>query len=77
MLQELKIIPSLNKLKTVLTMPLGVFLLNTFKLLFTDYKLGIFLLTYLVSVQFFAAYLLFKAGALEKMVTEYEKGMYK
>jgi len=76
-LQERKIIPSNNMLKTVLSISLGIYLFGTINLIISDLKLGIILVINLFFIQFLSAYILFKTGDLEKLITEYENGIYK
>lgn len=76
-LQEQKIVPSLNMLKMILSIPLGIYLLELIRLTFFDLKYGIILIAYLILIQFLSAFILFKTGDLEKLVNEYEKGIYK
>ena len=76
-LQERKIIPSVNILKTILTIPLGIYIFKIISFTFLDFKYGITLAVYLILIQFLSAFILFKTGDLEKLVFEYEKGIYK
>lgn len=76
LLQERKIIPSINLLKTTLTIPLGVYIYEIINLTIIDTKYGIILIVYLICIQSIFAFILFKTGDLEKLVIEYEDGIY-
>jgi len=76
-LQERKIISSNNVLKTVLSIPLGIYIFGIINLIISDLKLGIILTIFLLFMQFLSAFILFRTGDLEKLVIEYENGIYK
>ena len=76
LLQERKIIPSINLLKTTLTIPLGIYIYEIINLTIIDTKYGIILIVYLICIQSIFAFILFKTGDLEKLVIEYEDGIY-
>ena len=78
LLQELKLIPSINWLKTFLTIMLGISIFeiyNSFKngnLLF-----GVFIISYLFALEFIVAYILHKKDKLEDLIELYENNIYK
>lgn len=75
--QELGKMPSLNLLKTLLTLPLGYFLgrLGGY-VCSADYLMAILLMLYLLAIQFLVAFVLHRYAKLEALVVAYEEGMY-
>jgi len=75
--QELNYIKSLNLLKSTLSIPLGFFLYQILNMLYYEkYVYSIVCLGYLFFLNFIVVFVLLKNGKMEKLVQEYELGIY-
>ena len=77
LLQELKLIRSINFLKTILTIFLGIYLFENLSFFISgNYLIGVSMLIYLVVIEFIIAKILDNNGKLETLISEYENGVY-
>ena len=78
LLQELKIIPSMNLLKTSLTILLGITLFELGRIIVSEnIGIGILMFLYLVFIEFIIALILNKQNRLEPLIELYEDNIYK
>ena len=76
LLQELNLIPSLNLLKTFLTILLGFYIYFMFKHFYEeDFVLALGLLFYLLLIEVIVVLILGKFDKIEGLINEYEKGV--
>lgn len=76
--QELKLVKSLNYLKTFLTIPLGVYLFIMVQRLFElNFILFFIMFMYLLIIEFIIAFILNRDNKLEQLINVYEEGMYR
>jgi uncharacterized membrane protein len=77
LLQELALIRSVNFLKTILTVPLGFYLFILAKnLINLDLFWVALMIIYLLFIEFILAYILIRNKRIEKLIEEYERGIY-
>jgi len=77
LIQELGLIKSMNYLKTLLTIPLGIYLSIVFiEIMSGNLWLTIFLVFYLIGIEFLVAKILEINGKLEPLIQLYEQGVY-
>lgn len=78
LIQELQWIKSYNLWKTILTIPLGVYLYILLEsLIKLDLSTFIFMLLYIIIIEFIIAHILNKNNKLDQLIKEYEVGVYK
>ena len=78
LLQELKIIPSINWLKTILTVLLGISFVEFLRIIKNEnYLVGTVLFLYLFVIELIIAGILNKQNRLEPLIELYEKNIYK
>jgi uncharacterized membrane protein len=76
-LQEMDYIPSLNILKTMLTIPLGVFIYSMIYNIFNASTMsGLAFVVYLIIIQIITIILLNRKGRMDRLIKIYEDGIY-
>lgn len=78
LIQELKWVKNYNLIKTILTIPLGVYLYILLEsLIKLDLITFIPMLFYIIIIEFIIAHILNKNNKLDQLIKEYEVGAYK
>lgn len=78
MLQELEILKGYNLLKTILTIPLGLYVFEWLLQVVEFHFLALFLLTfYILLIESIIALILSKKNKIEALVEAYENGIYR